>query len=325
MRRWGAIGLALLVTLAGPAAAAFQPQLPGTPVQTAERSAGLTSFRLPIGPWAAGHLPLRDLEGAVWQRAWRIPLTDFTTLSLLTPLRDQLAAEGWQVLFSCETEDCGGFDFRYGIEIFPEPDMHVDLTDFRVLSATKEGAAGPEHLLLVISRAAQSGFVQVTHIGPAGAAPPSAPTPPAPTPAAPPASATPAPSVAAPGAFTTALQGRGVLVLEDLVFASGKAELAPGDYPSLTALAAFLAEDPSRKIALVGHTDATGTQEANLALSRQRAAAVRARLIEGLGADGARIYADGVGFLAPRASNLTPEGRQENRRVEVILISEGAG
>jgi outer membrane protein OmpA-like peptidoglycan-associated protein len=324
MKRWGALGLALMVGLAGPAAAEFQPQLLGTPVQTAERAAGLTSFRLPIGPWASGQLPQRDLEGAVWQRAWRIPLQDFTTLSLLTPLRDQLAAEGWQVLFACETEDCGGFDFRYGIEIFPEPDMHIDLTDFRVLSATKDGAKGAEHLMLVISRAAQSGFVQVTHIGPAEAEAPSAPAPAAPTPAAPPASA-PTPSAHAPGAFTTALQGRGVLVLEDLVFASGKAELAPGDYASLTALAAFLAEDPSRKIALVGHTDATGTQEANLALSRARAAAVRARLVEGLGVDGARIYADGVGFLAPRASNLTPEGRQENRRVEVILIGEGAG
>ncbi|MES2549874.1 MAG: OmpA family protein, partial [Pseudomonadota bacterium] len=60
---------------------------------------------------------------------------------------------------------------------------------------------------------------------------------------------------------------------------------------------------------------------ANQALSERRAEAVADALIQTYGADPARVSADGVGFLAPRATNPTEEGRQKNRRVEVIVTS----
>ena len=58
-----------------------------------------------------------------------------------------------------------------------------------------------------------------------------------------------------------------------------------------------------------------------MALSRRRAAEVKHRLEEQFGIEPARIEAQGVGYLVPRASNLTEEGRERNRRVEAVLTS----
>ena len=86
-------------------------------------------------------------------------------------------------------------------------------------------------------------------------------------------------------------------------------------------MAAWLKAHPDLRVTLVGHTDATGTLAGNVALSRQRAAAVRDWLIRHFGTDAAQLDAQGAGYLAPRASNQTAEGRQKNRRVEVMLTS----
>jgi OOP family OmpA-OmpF porin len=110
-------------------------------------------------------------------------------------------------------------------------------------------------------------------------------------------------------------------VLEDLEFASGSASLSEVDYASLAAVAAWLKANPGTTIALVGHTDASGSLTANIALSERRAKAVAQVLIDRYGAERARVAAEGVGFLAPRATNQSEEGRQKNRRVEVIVTS----
>jgi OOP family OmpA-OmpF porin len=108
------------------------------------------------------------------------------------------------------------------------------------------------------------------------------------------------------------------LVLEDLVFGSGSAELQKGDYASLRGLADWLKNNPDKTVILVGHTDASGGLSANVALSKKRAQSVRQTLLANFNIPGAQIAADGVGPLAPRESNLSQEGRQKNRRVEVL-------
>ncbi len=167
--------------------------------------------------------------------------------------------------------------------------------------------------------------------GPPGAPPPAAlpapalpadVTPPHASPAAPggvPAAALPA----MPAALGPRLEAEGRVVLEGLAFASGSAELASGGAAALDALAAWLAQDPARRVVLVGHTDATGPLDANLALSRRRAQAVAARLEAAPGVSPAQVEASGAGFLAPRATNLTPEGRDANRRVEAVALPPG--
>jgi OOP family OmpA-OmpF porin len=117
------------------------------------------------------------------------------------------------------------------------------------------------------------------------------------------------------------LMSEGHVALDDLAFETGAAALAAGDPASLADLAAFLAANPGARVTLVGHTDAEGSLEANIALSRRRAEAVAAVLVGQFGVARGQVAAAGAGWLAPRASNATPEGRARNRRVEAVLTA----
>lgn len=290
-------------------AAAFSPGFPVPATLTADQAETPGDYLLPLAPWAGGHLPVLRVDGQVTRRAWRLEAPGQTTLALLAPLRAALVEQGYTILLDCATEACGGFDFRFATPVLPEPGMHVDLGDFRFLSARRDTGLGVQAVGLLVSRSATAGHVQIVTVDPL---PPAEPAPEAP-PDAP-------PEAGAADPLAQALRRDGFAVLEDLAFATGSAELAGGDIAALTALAAMLAADPGMRLALVGHTDAAGGLEANIALSRARAAAVRDRLVA-LGADPARVVAEGVGWLAPRATNLTEEGRQKNRRVEAVLAS----
>jgi outer membrane protein OmpA-like peptidoglycan-associated protein len=308
---------AALASLLGWPVFAFNPEFNGNAAVTVNLQEGLTNYELPIGPFQAGQMQTRNVEGLMDQTAWRITLSDLTTLSILVPLREQLSQEGWVVVYECETDACGGFDFRYGTNVLPEPDMHVDLADFRFLAAEQNGPTGKEYLSLMISRSTEAGFVQLIRIGadlPQPIEPLSTAAPPAPTTPL----LTPEPDLADIG---SRLETGGSIALDDLIFPSGSATLANGDYPSLAALAAYLTANPARRITLVGHTDASGGLAANVALSKKRATSVRDRLIAAFAVDQGQVDAEGVGYLSPRASNLTPEGRTANRRVEVMLTS----
>jgi OOP family OmpA-OmpF porin len=309
--------LAAALVLFPAVAPAFELRLPEGARISASRSETLSSTLLPTGPWSNGVLPARRVEGALDQTAWVFRAAGLTTLEILAPLRQQLSDAGFAILWECDTANCGGFDFRYAIDVLAEPDMHVDLGDFRFLSAERPAGNGTESVSLMVSRSAADAFVQVLRVGPPG---PDG-DPPVPAPAA---GAGPAPEWA-PGTLAgasdtgRALTEQGFVVLDGLAFASGSARLQEGPFAALTELAAYLAQNPEARITLVGHTDASGDLAGNVALSRARADAVRDRLIAAHGIDAARLGAEGVGYLAPRASNLTPEGRALNRRVEAML------
>jgi len=293
-------------------------------VLAGERVAAPGSMDFPMAVFDGEKVPMRRAEGQLVQRAWRLEGSRDETLAIVQRLEAQLKGQGWTVVFRCETSGCGGFDFRYAMSVLPEPDMHVDLGDFRYLLA-EDGQEGLASLL--VSRSLDQGFVQMTSVTPGakGEAANPVPMPSDANALARPIVALPAPEVQAPDGLAEELALRGAAVLEDLVFASGKAELAEADYASLQALAGWLKANPQARVTLVGHTDATGTLAGNTALSKARAGAVRAWLVDRLGADGARIEAQGAGYLAPRASNQTAEGRQLNRRVEVMVNAAGGG
>ncbi|MCC5974454.1 MAG: OmpA family protein [Rubellimicrobium sp.] len=311
----GGVAAALLAGLATPAAVLPLDLPPGAELARAYGEAS-TSHALPIGAATEGWLPSEMMNGDVTFEVWRLDAHPVSTHAIIAPLIAQIEAAGWQILFECETRTCGGFDFRRLARVMPPPEMHVDLGDFRFASARKDDAG----LSLLVSRTAQAGFVQITRIGDAAVA---GPAPDDNTPEVPPApmSADVPLSVAPVIEIAARLEGEGRVILTDLSFETGSAELAVGDYPSLVALAAYLAANPGRQVALVGHTDSSGSLELNIALSRQRAGSVLEKLVRDYGVDRAQLRAEGMGYLAPVATNLTDAGREANRRVEAILIS----
>lgn len=112
---------------------------------------------------------------------------------------------------------------------------------------------------------------------------------------------------------------RGQLVLKDVNFESGEATLLPASYVVLDEIAESFRQWPEVKVEVQGHTDNIGTPESNKILSQRRAETVREYLIQkGIAPD--RITAVGYGQEKPVADNATPEGRAQNRRVELNRI-----
>lgn len=112
-----------------------------------------------------------------------------------------------------------------------------------------------------------------------------------------------------------------VITLGDVLFDTNKSDLRQGAYFTIDKLAAFLAEYPDRKALIEGFTDSTGTVEYNQRLSERRAQSVRDALVA-KGVDASRLMTRGYGVAFPVAGNETAEGRQRNRRVEVIISDE---
>jgi outer membrane protein OmpA-like peptidoglycan-associated protein len=109
-----------------------------------------------------------------------------------------------------------------------------------------------------------------------------------------------------------------VLTLGNVLFATGRADLNAGGTDSLNKLVAFLNQYPDRNIMIEGHTDNVGSDASNLALSERRAGSVHTYLLQqGVGSQ--RISSSGLGESQPIADNDTDTGRQQNRRVEVII------
>lgn len=295
--------------LVGSPAFALELSLPGSVITRAENSPA-SSTRLPTESWSPGAAP-EIVEGAIRKRVLRVGGGSQTTLQLLIPLREALINAGFSEVFSCESLTCGGFDFRFQLDLLGEPEMHVDLGDFRYLLAenTSGDEANAQQISLVVSRDAQAGYIHITEVFPTSVIPEELAT--AST------AAIPTPS----GSLIDTLESTGHAVLPDLEFGSGASELGDKNYQSLTDLAAWLLSNPTTEIAIVGHTDAVGSLAGNTALSKRRAESVRDRLANTYGASPDQMQADGVGYLAPIASNLTEDGRARNRRVEVILLS----
>lgn len=124
--------------------------------------------------------------------------------------------------------------------------------------------------------------------------------------------------VASAEAWTGDLKTTGHATVYGIYFDTGSAVVKPESEPALQEIAKLLASDPSLKIWVVGHTDSVGGLESNLKLSRERAEAVRAALVGKHGVADGRLLAQGVGPLAPVATNTTDEGKARNRRVELV-------
>lgn len=117
----------------------------------------------------------------------------------------------------------------------------------------------------------------------------------------------------------------GRAVTQGILFASGSARIRPESTPTLEEIGKMLEEHPALRIKIEGHTDSDGDDSFNQRLSEQRAAAVRAYLVERFGIDDARLESAGFGESRPVGDNSQPEGKQQNRRVELVRLGADGG
>jgi outer membrane protein OmpA-like peptidoglycan-associated protein len=115
-----------------------------------------------------------------------------------------------------------------------------------------------------------------------------------------------------------------VVTMADVLFASGKYELSQAASLALAKMSGVILAHPGLTLKIAGYTDSTGSDEFNLKLSGQRADAVRMFLVQ-QGLNPGSVTSMGMGSADPVASNDTAAGRQQNRRVEIVVSGEAIG
>lgn len=275
------------------------------------------ALALPTGAWSSdGFRSTLELEGRLTRLVYLIPEAERTPLQLFRNYEQALANGGFEVLFSCQEGSC--LDVTGYI---PQSRFTVDYYQTRALGRTGDHANtafayGVDGLRYLAARSRDGG----THVGV---------------------------MVASTQhlffdrqqrvavylevmeteameqlldavAMGRGLEERGSVTLENIYFDVGAATLTPESDPALEEMAKLLQGNSQLQVFIVGHTDAVGSYEANLDLSRRRAEAVVEALMNRFGVSSRQVVPAGVGPLAPLASNSTDEGRTLNRRVELV-------
>ncbi|MEX0758910.1 MAG: DUF4892 domain-containing protein, partial [Tistlia sp.] len=246
----------------------------------------------------------RALEGRVTRIVYRMP-PERSTLEILRNYEQGLAAGGFELLFTCANEACGGRNFNHAAIPY-STEFAENYKDQRYLVAR---LARPEEgdlyaALYVVRNTAGGGadkdrvygHLEVVELTPMAAG---------------------LVTVDA-AAMAEGLEAEGRVALYNIFFGFDSAELEPDSAPALQEIARLLADQPDLEVLIVGHTDGQGGLDYNLELSRKRAAAVAAALAAEHGVAAGRMTPAGVGFLAPVATNRTEQGRALNRRVELV-------
>ena len=239
-----------------------------------------------------------DFRGRTTTKVFQIDGTSLTLDQMLQPIITHLNDKQFSIELYCNTNVCGGFNFRKNLTVTNPPFMLVNVANYSVITAVKNSSA----ISLVASKLGNTIYLQILSIGTTDN------------------DLILQDQEPLKDNYSSKLKEDGAIVLDDLIYRSGSADLGPGPFESLSALANFLKGTPSSSIILVGHSDAIGELRKNIELSRNRAQAVVDRLIKNYGIDQSRISAQGIGFLSPKTNNSTEKSRKKNRRVEAILI-----
>ena len=246
------------------------------------------------------------LEGRVTRITYRAP-AERTTLEVYRNYQTALSDAGFGVLFECKNDACGGRKFTHAVVSGANYlDMGESHGDFRYLAAklTRPGE-GDAYVGLFVAMASVGGganFERVlTQLDVVELE----------------AMETRMITVDA-SAMAEEISASGRVALYGIYFDFNKAALKPESKPTLDEIAKLLNELPELELVVVGHTDNVGSLDHNMALSKQRAAAVEAALVQDHGIPAQRLTSWGIGYLSPVATNQTDDGRALNRRVELV-------
>ncbi|MGD9140719.1 MAG: OmpA family protein [bacterium] len=116
------------------------------------------------------------------------------------------------------------------------------------------------------------------------------------------------------------LDETGRIVTHGILFDSGSDRIKGESYKTLSNIGMLLTDDPDLRLSIEGHTDSDGADDYNMGLSNERAQAVRTYLMETYDIGGDRLEAKGWGETNPIDTNATPEGKANNRRVELVKL-----
>jgi outer membrane protein OmpA-like peptidoglycan-associated protein len=246
-------------------------------------------FEIPLGPRKAGKLTKSRVVAGRWTKlAFSVP-SGRSDLEMAKNYEEGIRKAGFEIVFKCRKEACGeGSAPQPGLAYWP-----YDSSNYLAARASKGG----EEIWIVLDARSNATLINVIRV-----------------------------KAMETGAVTVdaALLAKGILddghvAVYGIQFDTNKTELKSQSQPILAEIAALLKANAALKIYVVGHTDNAGTLEANLALSRGRAAAVVKELTSSRhGIAASRLSAQGVGPLVPVASNRSEAGRAKNRRVDLV-------
>ncbi|MBU1613937.1 OmpA family protein, partial [bacterium] len=118
------------------------------------------------------------------------------------------------------------------------------------------------------------------------------------------------------------IEEEGKIVTHGILFDPGSSRIKAESYKTLKQIGQLLMDDEDLRLSIEGHTDSDGSEESNLTLSQNRANSVREYLISTYNVSSDRLKARGWGESKPIDTNKTPEGKANNRRVELIKLEK---
>jgi len=252
--------------------------------------------RLQAAPFKNGKpTDARRLEGRVTRIAYRTGPGP-SILEVSRNFETQLAKAGYETLLACDTDACGGIPFVEAVDALPIPQMWIDGFDYRYFAGRKAEGGRETFVSVLTSKNNDQIYVQLTAVQ-IGAI---------------------ENKMVDAAAMAKGLGEMGHIALYGILFDTDKAVIKPQSRPTLDEIAKLLAGQPRLNVIIVGHTDSQGTYEYNMNLSRRRAEAVAADLVQQYKIAKARLQTAGVGYLAPVGPNATEDGRALNRRVELV-------
>lgn len=261
-----------------------------------QKDLGFIQLELLVGPGdpkAPGKLGKSEvLEGYVTKVDYGMSGAKRSTLEVARNYEQALVGAGFELLFKCsgKAETCGKLKFDPVFGEFPYSEEYyliargVDkATSERLTVAIRVPESHHHHLFVVRGKAMDTGMAKVDA-----------------------------------AAINKGLEQTGHMALYGIQFDFGKASLKAESAPVITEVAGLLKKNAKLKLHVVGHTDNVGTFEANMALSKARAAAVVDVLVRQHSIAGNRLMPHGASSIAPVETNRTDTGRAKNRRVELV-------
>lgn len=252
--------------------------------------------RMQAAPFKNGQpADARRLEGRITRIAYRTGAGP-SILEVSRNFETQLAKAGFETLVACDVDTCGGIPFSEAIDVLPIPQMWMDGFNYRYYAGHKTDGGRETFASVVVSTNNNeiTSQVVVAQIGAMDN------------------------KMVDAAAMAKGLGDKGHIALYGIYFDTDKTVVKPESAPTLAEIAKLLEAQPQLAVFIVGHTDNQGTHDYNLSLSRRRAEAVAAALVQRHHIAKARLRTAGVGFLAPVGSNATEDGRALNRRVELV-------